>query len=114
MEVGNGKPCAGVEVSKAGQLGQVLAAAAPRPRAAHQPRLRHLLNRRRKNIKNSKLEHHDFTFLSHYSTMGTGTRMVLRGSVVDPHKFQCGSGSKILGLLPPARSSNAAQTTSKQ
>jgi hypothetical protein len=88
-----------VEVGKAGQLGQVLAAAAPRPhpRPAHQARLRQLLNRRRKNIKNSKLDHHDFPFipLQYY---GYGTRMVRRGSFVDPHKFQCGSGSSILGL----------------
>jgi hypothetical protein len=47
VEVGNGEPCAGVEVGETGQLGQVLAAAArprPHPRPAHQARLRQLLN----------------------------------------------------------------------
>jgi len=54
VEVGNGEPCAGVEVGEAGQLGQVLAAAAPsprHPRPAHQTRLRHLLNNRRRILR---------------------------------------------------------------
>jgi hypothetical protein len=53
VEVGNGEPCAGVEVGKAGQLGQVLAAAAarPHPRPAHQAWLRQLLNNRRRILR---------------------------------------------------------------
>ncbi len=97
MEVGNGEPCAGVEVGEAGQLGQVLAAAAPsprHPRPAHQTRLRHLLNNRRRILRIQSWN--DFTLipLQYYRY---GTRMVSRGIVVDPHKFQGGSGYKILG-----------------
>jgi hypothetical protein len=70
VEVGDGEPCAGVEVGKTGQLGQVLAAAA-RPRPAYQPRLRQLLNNSRRILRIQSWN--DFTLIPlQYYGYGTG------------------------------------------